>query len=127
LDGTDKDEEWRAFLERADGVSRKVIEPLLWDLVNRDIIGCELIPYTWREDFWAGLSDITDMGDCMSNLADIFDGLKGSTDRVAHAVRAAIEDALGNDYIELRRKKRIAFEKKFQKSFKKECEKRSKG
>lgn len=108
---SDKDDEWYAFLQRVHGVSRKVIEPLLWDMVSRHVIGCELIPYTWPEDFWAGMATIEDLGDCMANLADIADGLSDSNDRVALAAAAAIEAALGSEYIAERRWKRIRFER----------------
>lgn len=115
LGSEEKEQEWYAFLERTTAISRKIIEPLLWDLAARDIIGVELIPYTWEEDFWAGISQIEDMGECMANLADIFDILVKSNDRVASAAKAAIEAALGSDYIEERRKRRLQFEKRLEK------------
>lgn len=111
LGPTDKTEEWRAFLQQANGISRKIIEPLLWELSNRDIIGCELIPYTWPEDFWAGTTGIKELGECMASLAEIYDSLADIDDRVALALRAAIEDSLGNQYIRVQRTRRKKFER----------------
>jgi transcriptional regulator with XRE-family HTH domain len=126
LGGIDKDEEWRDFVERSRAISRKIIEPLLWDLVNREIIGCELIPYTWEEDFWAGTTTIEEMGECMANLADIYDGLEGCHDKVAIATRAAIEASLGEEYIEQRRNRRSKFKKRLNKEIDRKQKKSSK-
>jgi len=106
--------EMRSFFQRAQGVSRKVIEPLLWELVNREIIGCELIPYAWPEDYWAGIIGIEEMGQSMSNLAEICEDLKTKNDPIARALYAAIEGTLGKEFIEEHNKKMIKLKKKLQ-------------
>ncbi len=111
----DKVPEWHSFLRRIGGIYREVLDPLLWELVDREIMECHCIPYTWPDDFWAGVSTIEDMGECVADLADIYDALSDSQDRVAIAARAAIEGALGSDYIEERRKRRSEFEEMLKK------------
>lgn len=101
--GVDKDEEWREFLQRAHELSGKILKPLLTDLIDREILSKDMLPFYWAEDFWRGDAHVEDMAETMTLLAQVYELLEANCDNIAIATRSAIENALSSEYLKSRR------------------------